>query len=113
PREHHALPLQAEVVVERRRAVLLDDVDEVLRPLAHRGRLALGLRRHAEPAFPAVFLERHGRGLLPPIGRQVSRQPERPGPAGSVLPPVYFMSKALALSAEECVAVSVTTTFRA
>ena len=58
PRQHHAVPLEPEVVVERGRAVLLDHEGELLDAAARR--LSLGLRRHAEAALLPILLECHG-----------------------------------------------------
>jgi hypothetical protein len=59
PGEHDAVPFEAKVVVERRRPVLLDHEGELLAPLLRGGLAAFGLRRHAETAFLAIFLESH------------------------------------------------------
>src|SRR5678809_542578 len=65
PRQHDALPLEPEVVVESGGPVLLDDVLEPLRP-ARRGLLRpRRLRRHAEAALLPIFLERHAGSTSP------------------------------------------------
>src|SRR6185503_7091989 len=57
--EHDALPLEAEVIVERRRAVLLDDVDEPLPRPRGRDPLSRWLLGDVEPALLSVLIERH------------------------------------------------------
>ena len=62
PRHEHAVDLQAEVVVEARRAVALDD-EPAARAEGRRpgGRAGGRLGRLREVALAAVFLERHRR----------------------------------------------------
>ena len=59
PRQEHAVPLEAEVVVEPGRAVLLDHVRERFPPAPALGPRAGRLRRDAEASLRAIPLKRH------------------------------------------------------